>query len=118
MFCLHIYLCMAYVPGALVGQTATSDHLELELQIVVIHYVGAGNQAQVFCKSKCSKPLSHLLKSSVCWPNFWPNLLQHILVTQQDSAWRGCYSGYQHCAYMADVGIVHQGLLGSGPASK
>ena len=29
-----------------------SDPLELELQVVVSHYVGAGNQTQVFCQSR------------------------------------------------------------------
>ena len=35
--------------------------LELNLQMVVSHHVGSGNQIQVLCKSnKCSYPPSHL----------------------------------------------------------
>ena len=31
------------------GQKMTSDSLQLELQAVVSHHVGAGNQTQVLC---------------------------------------------------------------------
>lgn len=45
------------------GQEKLSDPLELELPVVVNHYVVAGNQTQVLCRSsQCSNPLSHLFR--------------------------------------------------------
>lgn len=47
VFCLHVYLCTAGVPGAQEGQQRASDPLKLELQTVVSHYVSTGNQTWV-----------------------------------------------------------------------
>jgi hypothetical protein len=44
LFCLHVYLCTMYVPGAQGGQKRALDSLELKLQTVVSHSVGAGTQ--------------------------------------------------------------------------
>lgn len=41
-FCLHDCLCTTCTPDALGGQRAPGL-LELELQIIVSHYAGAGN---------------------------------------------------------------------------
>lgn len=43
MFCLHIHLCIMFTPGTYSGQRSVSDSLELELQMVMSHYVGARN---------------------------------------------------------------------------
>ena len=40
---MYVYVSRVCVLGALVGQTRVSDPLELELQMVVNHHVGAGN---------------------------------------------------------------------------
>jgi hypothetical protein len=56
--------CMSVYHGACRGQNKVSDILELELQMVVSHHVGAEAQTQVLYKSnKCSKLLSHLSSS-------------------------------------------------------
>lgn len=47
------------VPCAHRSQKAYNT-LQLEFQMVVNYLVDAGNQTQVFCKNKCSSPLSHL----------------------------------------------------------
>jgi hypothetical protein len=44
VFFLNVYLHITYVSGAFEGQKEISDTLELELQMVVSYYVGAGNQ--------------------------------------------------------------------------
>lgn len=44
VFCLHVYLCNICVPGTHKGQQKASDLLELELQTIMSHYVGAGSQ--------------------------------------------------------------------------
>lgn len=44
---VHVYLC---VPGILRGQKRASDSLELELRMVIIHHVGAGNERGALCK--------------------------------------------------------------------
>ena len=45
--CVHICLCTSCVFGACGGQKRALDALELELQMVVSHHMGAGNQTQV-----------------------------------------------------------------------
>lgn len=42
-----MYICATCVSGARVSQKKASDHLELELQVVEKHHIGAGNQARV-----------------------------------------------------------------------
>lgn len=46
MFCLHVCLCIPYVPGAHVGQKRVKSSLELELRVVVSQHNGARNQIQ------------------------------------------------------------------------
>lgn len=59
----YVCMCTACMPDALRGQNSLY-HLELDLQMVVSHHVGAGNQIQVFCKSnKCSQLPLHLSSS-------------------------------------------------------
>lgn len=41
VFCLHICLCIMYMPSAEGGQKTASDLLKLELQQVVSHHVSA-----------------------------------------------------------------------------
>lgn len=69
---LCIYLCTTCMPTACTttgGQQRVLDPLELELQMVVSHCVGTGNQAQVLCKNKCSRLLSPGLELlSLCLP--------------------------------------------------
>lgn len=50
-FCLHICLCTMCMPIARGGHKMVSDALELELQNVVIHYVGVKNWTRVLWKS-------------------------------------------------------------------
>jgi hypothetical protein len=50
--CLHIK-CVHHR-----GQRKVSDPLKLELQTVINHHVGAGNQTLLFNKSSHSGPLS------------------------------------------------------------
>lgn len=45
VYCVRVYT--TYVPGAPRGQKRASNPLELELWVVVNHYVGAGNQTWV-----------------------------------------------------------------------
>lgn len=48
----HTSMCM---PSSLEGQKKALGFLELELQIVMGHHVGAKNHTWVFCKSRqCS----------------------------------------------------------------
>lgn len=42
VFCLHICLCTSCMLCSLGGQKMVLDHLQLELQMVVNHRVGAG----------------------------------------------------------------------------
>lgn len=42
-----MYVCMMCVLGTLGGQKRALDSLELKLQMVVIHHMGARNQAQI-----------------------------------------------------------------------
>jgi hypothetical protein len=53
--CVHVLTaCMSvdtYVPAVQEGGKRTSNPLELELQMVVSHYVGAGNGTCVLCNS-------------------------------------------------------------------
>lgn len=46
-FCMHVCLCAMCVPGTYKCQKRAPDPLELELQIVVSHQVGAGDKTQV-----------------------------------------------------------------------
>ena len=47
-------MCITSLSGV---QERSSDPLELELQMVVNQFMGAGTQTQVLCKSNtCSKP--------------------------------------------------------------
>lgn len=43
-FCLHVCLYTTCIPGALRDQKRESYSLELELQMVLSHYGGAGNE--------------------------------------------------------------------------
>ena len=47
----HVCLCTIYVPGAHRSQQRRLGTLELELQTIESHHVGAGNQIQVLWKS-------------------------------------------------------------------
>lgn len=59
--CLHASTCSMCISGAHRGKKTLSYPVEQELQMLVSHHVGAGNQGQVFCKSnKWFKLLSHL----------------------------------------------------------
>lgn len=49
-----VYICIPHSCIAYVGQKATLDPLELELEVVVSHHVGAENQTRVLRKSKQS----------------------------------------------------------------
>lgn len=42
-----MYICATRVSDARVGQKKASDHLELELQMVEKHHLGAGTQTGV-----------------------------------------------------------------------
>ena len=54
-------LCAPHLCSTRRGQKRTSEPLELELQMVVTHPVGAGKQTQVLQKSsKCSPSLQLL----------------------------------------------------------
>jgi hypothetical protein len=44
VFCLHVCLCPTCMAGVCEGQKRALDPLKLELQMLVNHYVGAGNQ--------------------------------------------------------------------------
>lgn len=44
MFCLYIYVCMICMPGTFTEQEQALDPLELQLEVVVSHYVGAWNR--------------------------------------------------------------------------
>lgn len=61
-----IYDCAIYMlPPTFGDQNRTLDPLELELEVVPGHYVGAGNWTQVPWKSsQCSWPPSHLFSPS------------------------------------------------------
>jgi len=48
--------CVSHAPLMSSGHKRALDTLELELQMVVSHHVGAGNETQVLCKSKLSEP--------------------------------------------------------------
>lgn len=87
MFCQHVYLCITYVLcitcglGTSEGQKRTLDLLELKLQEVANHYVGAGNWILVLWKShQCSSDhaifrwlLNLLFRASfvLFFNNFW-----------------------------------------------
>lgn len=50
-----MFLSIPHVCTAQGGQKNASDHLELELQMVVICYVGAENKTHVLCKKSCMR---------------------------------------------------------------
>ena len=54
VFCMHMCMCTTQMPTAPKDQTRASDSLRLELQMVISHYVGAGNQTRVLCKTGTS----------------------------------------------------------------
>lgn len=55
MFYVHICLCTAYSYG---GQKRATNHLELELEMIVSHGVASENQTSVLWRSsQCSLPL-------------------------------------------------------------
>ena len=60
LICMSVCLCTMHMQDPWkTGESCTP--LELELETVMSHYVDAGNQTQVLCKSsQCSYPLSHL----------------------------------------------------------
>ena len=47
MFCLYIYVCMICMPGTFTEQEQALDPLELQLEVVVSHHVGAWNRTWV-----------------------------------------------------------------------
>lgn len=51
MFCLHAYMCVPYMSGVPGDHRKKLNPLELELQIILSHHVGAENQSQVLCKN-------------------------------------------------------------------
>jgi hypothetical protein len=62
---VHVWLCTLCVQ-ARGGQKRALDPLELELQMVASHHVGAGNQTLVLCKIiKYPEPLSSLSSLSM-----------------------------------------------------
>lgn len=48
MCCLNAYICTMHVPGTKRSWEKVLDLLELELQMVLSHHVGSGNQTKVF----------------------------------------------------------------------
>lgn len=52
VFCLHACLSTTYFLGTWSSQKTVSDPLRLELQMIVKHHVGFGNQIQSLWKSK------------------------------------------------------------------
>ena len=78
MLCLHACLCATCMPGAHGGQE--KDPLELELQMLVSHHVGARNQTWVLWKIKYSSLLSHLSSLAVSYFKT-PSTAQQILVS-------------------------------------
>ena len=85
VFYLHICLGTTCLPAFLSGQKQVSDILELELQVVVGHHLGAGNRALVLWKnSQLLLTLSHLsnsLNSLYCPNNIQDCLTDSITVT-------------------------------------
>lgn len=72
--CLHICLHILHMLSALRSQTMALD--SLELQMVVRHYVGAGDLPQFLWKrSQCSEPLNNLPSPlylvSWAWISHW-----------------------------------------------
>lgn len=51
--CIHVSI--SHVSSVCGGQNWVLDPLELELQMVLNHHVGARNQTQVFCKSSSAR---------------------------------------------------------------
>lgn len=60
LFCLHIYLCTAYVPDAHGGQRQAWDLLELELQILVSPQSGRWELNLSSQEEQSVSPLSHI----------------------------------------------------------
>lgn len=54
MFCLNVCLFTKCASGVHGGQKRASDHLDLELQKVVSHDMGAGTRTQVLWKNSQS----------------------------------------------------------------
>lgn len=44
VFCLHVYLCTTSMLVPSRGQKGASEHLEIELQMIVTHLVSSGNR--------------------------------------------------------------------------
>lgn len=45
-------MCVYHMPGIHRGQRWVSDPQELELQVIVSHTKGSGNQTQTLCRGK------------------------------------------------------------------
>lgn len=59
--CIVLYYIVSHVCWCQGGQKREWDSLELELSMVVSHWVGTSNWIQVLCKSsRCFKLLNHL----------------------------------------------------------
>lgn len=55
MSVLFACMCSVFMPGVQESQERVLDPVELELEIVMTHYVSFGNRIQVLCRSnKCS----------------------------------------------------------------
>lgn len=53
-FCLPVCLCIIFIACALGHQRGGLIPLEMHLQMIIRHNVGAGNQIHVLCKNKSS----------------------------------------------------------------
>lgn len=63
MFCLHICMYTTSIPGTYGGHKRVSHPLEMELQLIVSHYVEDGNGTQVLWTTKhLSIPVRLFLK--------------------------------------------------------
>jgi hypothetical protein len=61
--CLSVSLCSTCMPSARGGQKSKSDTLELELEIVVNHCVGAWDRTWVLWKRDSTEPFLWALKA-------------------------------------------------------
>lgn len=74
--CLHVCLCVTYVPEAIRDQKRVLNSMELELQTIVSYHVGTRNWTWVLGKSSLSvlitEPYLHMILT------FYPILRQFI----------------------------------------
>lgn len=77
---LYIHMCTICIPGAWSGHKRVLDHLELDLQIIISHYMGAQNETQVSGKS--SKCCLNPEPSLQLWKHDWKN--PHTYLTHPD----------------------------------